>query len=910
VSALGRAGRAAIVLAAAYAVARLGGGGAPPPAMPRPAARAPEAPPPPRAHHAEGLEVRLRLVEALGDARASVPSLAASQGLFGLHWRKMHPPFLALPADAQALAWSIALRTSAEETQAVVPTGSGAWSPDARVWNMSEGSFDQRDAIFAPAPATLDFHVKVPAGARFTFAPGTINVASDAVTFAVLVVDARGAEHTVYERRVAPVEMRRWLEADVDLAAFAGQEVDLRLRTTPSPATPEELPPRLARRALMAPPGGDADLEAKDQARERALSTPSAQALAVWGNPSLLGRSETEVPYNVLWIVIDALRNDVLASLHDDDEDAARQRAHVPPLEAFLPKLEGLTPSIDALAAKSVRFTHAYSAAPWTRPGTLAMLSGARASELGADTLHWQLKDEDAARFYASSPPLLPLILGHEGVLTRAFVNNFFMGGYASVGLDFGFERQHDHRQHVRDTAEITAEATAWLRANRDDRFFLFCNYNSPHEPWEPPPEMLARVPAPPVGPSDPKTRLYLGEAVKDDAAVGELLALVDELGLRDKTIVVLTADHGETISSAHSAKSILDHMVMRFHHAASNFEETTRIPILLSLPGVLEPRTVKERVRNTDIVPTILDLEGVDATAARAKMSGRTLLGLARGETEADARVIVSEGRGTRAILSGKYRYVAREPAAQKLQIGDREVMVADELYDLEDDPGERHNIAHDHPDVVAEMRARLDAAIHNVPVVGTQASVAPASGGASDGAAPVVHLRFAGAGQARRVTGVLRAGEGDSAHVALTPVGLGALSFDQKGGVATLAFTTAEDGVVGFDVRVTPPDAPLRWELTLDDQPWPAGHVFAGAYGVAADALRAGMTGEEARTAAAAAVLPFVDPSVDLGLFVTRDRGAAAPAARVTRAEGAEEMGRMLRAWGYASGSGGSAR
>ena len=60
---------------------------------------------------------------------------------------------------------------------------------------------------------------------------------------------------------------------------------------------------------------------------------------------------------------------------HFDAEDAAKRAAPLPPLEALLPKIPGLTPELDALGKRSVRFTHAYSAAPWTRPGTVAMLA-------------------------------------------------------------------------------------------------------------------------------------------------------------------------------------------------------------------------------------------------------------------------------------------------------------------------------------------------------------------------------------------------------------------------------------------------------------------------------------------------------------------------------------------------------
>ena len=125
-----------------------------------------------------------------------------------------------------------------------------------------------------------------------------------------------------------------------------------------------------------------------------------------------------------------------------------------------------LTLSRFRLDGRSLSFLHAYSGGSWTRPGTLSMLAGEHSSELGLPTLPWVLPPNDVARFYASSPPLLPLLLQKNGYVTRAFVNNYFMVGYAPVGVDMGFERVDDHRYRTRDTLEITKSATEWLRAH------------------------------------------------------------------------------------------------------------------------------------------------------------------------------------------------------------------------------------------------------------------------------------------------------------------------------------------------------------------------------------------------------------------------------------------------------------
>jgi arylsulfatase A-like enzyme len=839
--------------------------------------RAPTAGPVPTANRADaptGFEVSVRLVDALEHARFEAPNLRA--GLYGLdgHWRKMRLPWTSLTGAAARASLSFALLTSQKEEETIIPLGSGeVWKPDARKWNMSEGSFDERDAIFAPTPTKITYDLSVPPEARLSFAVA-VEVAAAETGFAVTVKDARGATRELWSRKVEPSESKKWVEASVDLAELAGQSVELSLATTMDP-----------------PPG-----------------RPDALGLALWGDPLVLTKAPTRVPYNVLWIVIDAMRADAVQSFRDDAEDAAKKSARYPPLEALLPKVPGLTPALDALAAKGVRFTHGYSAATWTRPGTVGMLGGARSPELGLDSLHWQVPDDEVSRFYASDPPLLPLLLRRRGVETVGFVNNYFMVGYAAVGADLGFQRISDYRYRTLDTREITTHTLDWLEHHKDERFFLFCNYNSPHEPLDPPARFLDKIPKPPVGPQDFMAGRYLAEVGKDDEAVGKLMEAIDRLGLRERTLVVVTADHGETLSSAHDGISALDHMKIRYHHSQGNYEETTHIPILLSLPGKLpEGKIVLARMRNIDLAPTVLDLEGMDPAT---KMTGKSLLPLVRGDAEPDERVVVTDGRGSRAIMSGHYRYVVREGQAQKIIYPDREVVVTEELFDLSADPGERHSLIKSDPDKAAEMRARLVAAMKNAPVTGTQAAKeeGPSQPGASSGklatpAGRALSLRFAGGGQVRRVSGVILADGG--ARIRAVAVGLPADVIRGAGSRVELGLQIPADAVCGLDLEVDPADAPVRWELYLDDAPWPADKVGGGAFGLAAPMLRGGVVGEEARVAAFGAEPPLLDPVRDLGLFVTRE-SFRRPDAIVRGAGGAaDEMRRLMREWGYAHGS-----
>jgi len=829
----------------------------------------------PRADEVE--EVAIRLTDELGTATLEAPNVQRGLTDLAIHWRRMQAPWAVRPkqTDRARLLQLVALRTSEKETKYTVQLKDGNTATfDVRRWNLDEGSYEQRESIVAPTPSTLRFRLRVPSGGALEVAPAVLGVADAAppgpageVTFTVIATPLGASAIEVGRVVISEKERNRWMQQRFDLAQFAGKEIDLELRAV--------------------------------HAQKAGVSFPTTTTVAMWGTPQIKRKAPAKLPYSVLWIVIDSLRPDVLASFHDPQADAIKRKAKHPPGDTLLPMIPGLTPNIDALAKRGAVFRRATSGSHWTRPGTVAMLTGVHTAKLGLPVLPWFLPDDALDRFYVSNPPLLALAFRRNAAATRAFVNNNFMLGYASVGVDFGFEHIEDFRYRYRDTAEITKSTLASMRAHKGERTFLFVNYDSPHEPYDNTPECNARIPES-VRKKDDPVRFYMGEACKDDMAIGELLAELDKQGMREKTLIVVTADHGETLTSAHDELTPgIDDSHSLYHHAFGMYEETTRIPILLSLPGVIpEGAAIDTRVINLDIAPTILKLEGLDPDP---RHEGIDLISLAKG-IPAKERPIVTMGRAQDAIFWDRFRFAMRYPPATKVVLGrganEKQTQIHEQLFDLVDDPGETVDLSGNtaYKGTVAELKARLKAALAGVPTADAPATTS------NDGPPPLVHVRYAGGGKAHRVQ--VRIEAKGATRFEVTPVGLAKEAASTKGTIADIAFSTSADALVGFDLMVAPPTTPVQWTFSYDDKPLPDDAVFGGVLGVTVSGLSRGLSDGAARASVSARALPFIDPQVDFGAFVTRDYGAgdASGIERVKGGAAVEEVKNALKAWGYA--------
>lgn len=349
------------------------------------------------------------------------------------------------------------------------------------------------------------------------------------------------------------------------------------------------------------------------------------------------------------------------------------------------------TPTLDALAASGIRYASNMSAVPITAPSHSTILTGRYPIAHGVrDNGLFVLGDEQLT---------LAEILRDRGYATAAAVGAFPVT--AQFGLNQGFSLFDDHltgafedylgRRVVakdrlffdeRRAAQVNEAVMPWIEAHAEEPFFTWVHYFDPHQPFEPPPPFDQLY----------ADDLYNGEIAYADSRLGLLLEFLDELGVLDRTLVVMTADHGEG-RGEHNEET----------HAVLAYGSTLHVPLIFRPPPGTAPEgvVVEDRVGTVDIVPTILDFLGIEAPDG---IQGRSLVPLWDSGNEAlEPRQQYAENISTRlthgwaelrVLFEGPYKYI-HGPSPQ--------------LFDLTTDPHERMDLAAERPDDVARMRSDL---------------------------------------------------------------------------------------------------------------------------------------------------------------------------------------------------------
>ena len=380
-------------------------------------------------------------------------------------------------------------------------------------------------------------------------------------------------------------------------------------------------------------------------------------------------------PPNVVIVVSDTLRRDHLG-LYGYSRDTSA--------------------TLDALAEDALVFERAYTQSPSTKPSIASIMTSRY------PTQHRAIYNADKL---SDAHVTIAEIMRAAGFITAGFVENPTLDPV--FGLSQGFDTWTlDARRHSgEDTLarDFDAKIEAWIEAHQDTPFLLYVHYIDPHSPYNAPEGYRGRFNT--SGGDAPHEQLNVGTRIKEDPQVlidrydeeipymaDRLSALVGYLKKHtdwDNTVFLFTTDHGEGFGEHHGY----------FHHSYGVYGELTNAPMVVRAPGRLSPGRSQVPVQHVDVLPTVLDLAGVEVKDHRA-------------EGESVARV-VERGGPPRFIMTEHLRL--EWGIAQRGGILDRWKLVhhieADTfaLYDIAADPGETKDLAREQPERVKALKAAL---------------------------------------------------------------------------------------------------------------------------------------------------------------------------------------------------------
>ncbi len=322
------------------------------------------------------------------------------------------------------------------------------------------------------------------------------------------------------------------------------------------------------------------------------------------------------------------------------------------------------TPNIDRLAREGVVFDAAYTTTPHTSYALTSLMTGKYMRPLILQGLG------DDSETFADH-------LRRYGYKTAAFYPPavFFIDGerfehFRETGFGFEYRKEEFAAPDLR-----ASQIREYLNTMKgDDRRFLWVHLFEPHEPYEAHPDH-------PFGDRD--VDRYDSEIAEADGGVG---AIVDEvLRARPKTLVIVTADHGEEFG---------DHG--GHYHGTTVYEEQVRVPLVVVAKGLLEPRRVEAPVELIDLLPTVLRGLSIPRPArVRGRDLGPALVGKL---PEDDPGHAFAETDTMTMLAESAFRLVCFRRAG------------ACTLYNAHKDPGETRDLSGNHPEVVARMRAALE--------------------------------------------------------------------------------------------------------------------------------------------------------------------------------------------------------
>lgn len=368
-------------------------------------------------------------------------------------------------------------------------------------------------------------------------------------------------------------------------------------------------------------------------------------------------------PFNVLLLVVDSLRPDHLNAYGYGKKTS---------------------PYLEQLSKDAWLFTRAYSQSSTTALSMPSMLTGRRPS-----SMEWKGGYPETVE----SEQTLPELLGQQGYDTTLVINRYV------VRLMKGLQRDFQHVVSVPEGSDwksgeyiISNIVSAVEDAKRGGRpFFVVAHFDDVHHPYR-----AHRGRSVPKFPhSDPNIAAYDSSIAHLDNMLRFLGSYLEQVGVWNDTIVILTADHGEEFEE-HGGTI----------HSRTCYVESVHVPLIVRIPG-FAPQRIQTRVALTDLVPTLL--EATSMPTNRLPVDGQSLFipALAHARVSADRPIFCSIFQ----IMGGRKNFFIRSVRTDKYVLVYEALSDHVELYDAVTDPGEQQDLAMSRPETVEELRHLLRA-------------------------------------------------------------------------------------------------------------------------------------------------------------------------------------------------------
>ena len=391
------------------------------------------------------------------------------------------------------------------------------------------------------------------------------------------------------------------------------------------------------------------------------------------------------------------------------------------------------TPSLDALAARGVRFTQFYCGSALCSPSRAALLTGRYPLRCGVTTL--TSSQRGGTNALPTNEVTMAQMFKAAGYAT-AHVGKWHLGYTPETmpnarGFDYSFGNMggcidnyshfyywsgpnvHDLHRNGQETYEpgkffgdlMLQEAAQFMKAHRKQPFFLYYAPNQPHYPYQPDVKWLERCKNLPY-----PRNLYAAFVATMDERLGALLKEVDRLGLRERTIVVFHTDNGHsTEERAHfGGGSAGPYRGAKF----SFFEGGFHVPCIVSWPGHLPEGEVRQQVAHScDWLPTLAELCGTKIL--NPDIDGRSLTAVIKSAAapspHESLHFYFPTGQGVQwAVRAGDFKLISNVWDTSQNEKSKERIPLF--LANLAEDPGEKLNLVDKYPDMVAHLQKLHD--------------------------------------------------------------------------------------------------------------------------------------------------------------------------------------------------------